>query len=264
MSNYNGAKFLAQAIESILNQTYSDFEFIIIDDGSTDNSRVIAEEYAAKDKRIILSHNKKNLTLPTSLNLGLLSVHGEYIVRMDSDDVAMPRRIEKLLSFMEEPGNENIAVCGSMCEVIDENSKVIGMKKFPQEDIEIKEALWFRNPIQHSAAIIRKRCLDELGGYNVSFPQTQDYELWFRIGRTYKLHNFPEALLQYRVHGGNAIFKKQKNMIRLALRARRMGVRDYGYKMTFSGRIFNIATYIALLLPSSFVVWLFARFQGNE
>lgn len=264
LSNYNGEKFVAEAIESILKQTYRDFELIVIDDGSKDGSVAIIQQLVAKDPRIVFIQNEENLSLPVALNIGLQRARGEYVVRMDSDDVASPQRIETLVAFMENPQHENIAVCGSYCELIDESGKVIGIKKFPRQDKDIRSALWYRNPIQHSTAIIRKRCLDDLGGYNVTFPQSQDYELWFRIGQKYQLHNLEEVLMRYRVHGENAIIQKQKNMIQLALRARKMAVHDYGYTISLRAQIFNSFTRLALILPIRLVYWMFRVMQQNK
>lgn len=261
MANYNGGQFLQEAIESVTKQTFRDFEFIIVDDGSTDNSRDIIDQARAKDSRIICIYLGKNQGLPNALNTGIREARGKYIIRMDGDDVCLPERFQEQIDFMEDPRNAKIGVCGSYCEIIDTEGKSLGPKRFAEGDKEIREMFWFRNPIQHSTAIIRKECFNELGMYDLNFPQSQDYELWFRLGQKYELHNLPKVLVQYRVHGENAILKRQKSTIRGVLLARRYAVEKYGYKMPLSGKLFSWLTNITYLLPAKLVFFIFRWMQ---
>ena len=123
MSVYNGERYLRESVDSILNQTYTDFEFIIIDDGSTDSTQSIIEEYSAKDKRIITMQNNQRIHLTKSLNLGLKKARGVYIARQDADDISLPERLQTQITYMEN--NEDIGILGTSVELIDVKSKNI-------------------------------------------------------------------------------------------------------------------------------------------
>lgn len=200
MSVYNGEKYLSEAIESILNQTYKNFEFLIIDDGSTDSSKKIVKSY--NDSRIKLIENEENIGLTRSLNKGIELSKGKYIARMDADDISFPERLEKQVDFMEN--HEDVAVCGSCAGII--NEKDIEYSSFinPETSAEIKVALFFFNPIAHPTVMIRKDVLNEIGSYDPYFEKTQDYDLWYRIYLAgHDFYNFQEKLLIYRNHKTN-------------------------------------------------------------
>lgn len=264
MSNWNGSQYLRESIESMLNQSYRDFEYLLLDDGSTDSSKDIIREYAAKDPRIVMVLADQNVGLTRTLNKGIAMAKGKYIVRMDSDDVSELTRIEKQVSFMEKPENARVGVCGSYCSIIDKAGKQVAVKKFPTTDQEIRKAIWYRNPIQHSSAIIRKEAIVAVGDYHEEFLQSEDFELWLRIGTKYEFRNIPEVLLRYRIHGENIVLKKQKRMIYQILKARRMAYRDYGYSMSAKDSLFYIGTTVALILPAKVTLWLFNRFQTSD
>ena len=206
MSVYNGAEFLQEAIDSILTQTFSDFEFLIIDDGSTDDSVQIIESYT--DDRIKLIRNTQNIGLTKSLNRGISLASGKYIVRMDADDVSLPHRIKKLVSYMNE--NDHVAVCGSWLVTIGENNRVW---KSYSEDSEIKTQMLFYNSIFHPTVIIRKSCLEEENIlYDETLKTAQDYDMWVRIGMKAELGNIQEVLLKHRIHSGSIgrVFQREQ------------------------------------------------------
>ena len=153
MPVYNGERFLKDAIESILNQTYKNFEFIIVDDGSTDDSLKIIKEYQKKDKRIRLIENKKNLGQAKSLNKGLSLAKGKYYAKMDSDDIACKKRIEKEVDFLER--NNDYVIVGSNLEIIDENNNTIGYRFYPQKNKEIRKLIIIKSPFAHPSVMIK-------------------------------------------------------------------------------------------------------------
>ena len=209
MPVYNGEKFLREAIESVLNQSYKDFEFLILDDGSTDNSIKISESFSDPRIKIIkLNHSG----IVKALNEGLKLSKGEYIVRADADDISLPQRFEKLLKFMEE--NKDTAVCGSWATSINEREEYIGEMNYPPVNAkEIKNYALLHNPFIHPSVIICKEALGEIGGYR-NFKHNEDYELWTRILYKYNGHNLPEPLLKYRIHQ-NQITKKKNFEMRI-------------------------------------------------
>lgn len=199
MSVYNSEKYLAEAIESILNQTFTDFEFLIINDASTDSSRDIITSY--NDSRIKLIENESNIGLTKSLNKGIELTQGKYIARMDADDISMPKRFEKQIAFMEK--HPNIGVCGGWCSFINEKSiKLYGLWKTYKSNDEIKSGLIFNTQFCHSTILIRKQQIDK---YNLRYDENmyyaQDYA--FSIDCTLKKiesYNIQEMLVKYRTY----------------------------------------------------------------
>lgn len=197
MPVYNAGEFLKEAIDSILNQTYEEFEFLIINDGSTDSSVNIIESY--KDKRIKLIHNIENKGLVESLNKGIEIAQGKYIIRMDADDIAEVNRIETQVDFMEN--NSDVAVAGSNGVIFLSDKPIIKkLTDLPIKYNEIKCKLLFECPIVHSAVIIRKNILLENNyRYSEKYKDTEDYGLWIEIAKNHKIVNIPKKLLRYRI-----------------------------------------------------------------
>ena len=215
MSVYNGEKYLQEAIDSILNQTFTDFEFLIVNDGSIDRTAEILQSY--RDTRIKIIDNEKNIGLTKSLNKGLRMARGEYIARMDADDVSMLERLEKEVNFLET--HQDYAVVGTFLKVLNEDSKVVGTIEKPIDDDQIKEFLKKDSCIGHGSAMIRKEYLLNVGPYNESIEKAQDYDLWLRISEKYKIANIPQCLYMWRNHKENISVKysnEQKHFVEMA------------------------------------------------
>jgi cellulose synthase/poly-beta-1,6-N-acetylglucosamine synthase-like glycosyltransferase len=196
MSVYNGERYLAEAIESILAQTFPDFEFIIIDDGSTDSTPDILNRY--DDARIVLVRNQENIGLTRSLNRGIRMAHGDYVARQDADDVALPERLAAQVSFLDEhPG---IGVVGTWVAYIDENGRPIKIIRTPASPALIRWLLLFGTCLMHSSVLIRRSCLEGVAVYRSEILYAQDYDLWIRLSAKTRLANLPEILQQMRVH----------------------------------------------------------------
>jgi len=195
MPVYNGAKYLDLAIQSVLNQTYKDFEFLIIDDGSTDNSVEIIKKY--DDARIRIVKNEKNLGLPTTLNIGLDIAKGEYIARMDCDDISHPLRFEKQVEFMDD--NPNISICGTWMRTIGDNAGII--IEVPKTNEEIKCSLLFSSGITHPTVFMRKKEFDKHNlRYSTEYLDNEDTELWIRALKYVQAGSLQEVLYYYRIH----------------------------------------------------------------
>lgn len=188
MSVYNGAKYLPEAIESILGQSFADFEFIIINDGSFDESLKIIKSY--EDQRIVVINNEFNLGLIKCLNKGIEIAKGEFIARMDADDVSLPGRLEKQVHFLDQ--NPDISFCGS---------QTTNNESYPLTHDCIRVTAMAYNPFAHPTMIWRKAdfIMNNLY-YNELYPHAEDYELWSRAMMKLKSANLPESLLFYRVH----------------------------------------------------------------
>jgi glycosyltransferase involved in cell wall biosynthesis len=199
MSVHNGEKYLREAMESILNQTFRDFEFIIIDDGSTDGSKQILEEYAVKDSRIRLV-SRENCGLTKSLNEGIALARGEFIARMDADDVSLPERFEKQVQFLKEKP-EFVAV-GTGVMMTDCDLRPLQQRGQPKGHGNICRELLCGNggAMTHPAAMIRRSALQKLGGYDERFETAQDLDLFIRLSEIGQIENLDPVLLLWRQH----------------------------------------------------------------
>lgn len=255
MSAYNSEKYIQKAIESILKQTFSDFEFIIIDDWSFDNTWKIIKDFEKEDSRIIFIKNEKNLWIYKSLNKWLEISKWEYIAIMDSDDISFLDRFEKQINFLEK--NKNIWLLWWQYKIIDSEWKIVWEKKYPLKDFE--KYIFFRNPIWHPSIMIRKKCFLDLWFYDDSFFYAEDLELFLRFSQKYKSENLNDFLLFYRIHSSNSIIKKQKIMIKETLKIRKKAIKMW-YKMNIKAKIFYFITFLSLFFPSKFIFKIFNFF----
>ena len=192
MSIFNGERSIYKSIESILNQSFSDFEFLIVDDGSYDNSNQIIRKYAKIDKRIKIIKNKRNIGLTKSLNKAILLSKGDFIARQDVDDISLPNRIKKSMDFLRD--NPDFAFCGT------DGFRKQNKKENLIDTIEfnnIKKNLIAKNCFIHSSILIRKSFLEKYGNYDESYIYGQDYELWCRLMYKFdlKAKNLKEKLI---------------------------------------------------------------------
>lgn len=195
MSVYNAEKYLDDAIQSILKQTYKNFEFIIINDGSNDRSLEIIKKYKNEDDRIILI-SRENRGLISSLNEGIVKARGRYIARMDADDISLPLRIEKQLQVMEH--DKDIVVCGSWINIFGENINEKVARYF-EYDKQIKANLLVSCCFAHPSVMVRKDAFTNNNIlYDERFKNAEDYYLWTQLAKVGKFYNIPEMLLKYR------------------------------------------------------------------
>ncbi|MEK7227475.1 MAG: glycosyltransferase [Patescibacteria group bacterium] len=196
MPVYNGGKYLCEAIDSILNQSFKDFEFIIVNDGSKDKTEEIIKSY--KDERIIYVKNTSNKGLSASFNIGIRIARGAYIARMDADDVSIYERFSTQLSFLES--HAEIGIVGSSAILIDKDGRFLKKYYRPVRHMEIKWASLFSTPLIHPTVMARAEVLKE-NPYDETMTSSEDYELWSRLlfERSVIFANIPEPLLYYRV-----------------------------------------------------------------
>ena len=198
MAVYNGERWLHDSINSILQQTYINFEFIIINDGSNDNSLQIINEFAFNDKRINV-YNKKNSGLTDSLNYGIQKAKGKWIARIDADDISNPCRLKKQLEYTFI--NEDIVLVGSGLVIIDENGKHGKTYTYSAKSSSLKQRLSKGLPFfAHSSAFFKLSTVEELGGYRPQFIRSQDQDLWLRLAQVGKIACIKEPLVLLRKH----------------------------------------------------------------
>tara|TARA_B100000315_G_C14449679_1_gene528534 strand:- start:135 stop:1037 length:903 start_codon:yes stop_codon:yes gene_type:complete len=202
MSVYNGEKYLREAIESILNQTFSDFEFLIVDDCSIDGTPGILNDYQQKDKRIKVIKNDRNMGLTRSLEKAIKQSSGDYIARMDADDISLPQRLEKQYLFLTQ--NPLYSIVGTRTCLIDSNGKFIKRQRRPVFLRRIDKIMLKKNCLAHGTVLINRKDLISVGNYNKKIPFAQDYELWLRfLGSNKEIFILNDYLYFLRQHQGS-------------------------------------------------------------
>ena len=195
MPAYNAGPYLREAIESVLGQTFRDFEFLLIDDGSTDGSSEVVRGF--NDPRIRLVRNETNQGVAATLNQGLALASGRYVARMDSDDISLPHRLEVQVAFMKR--NPQVVVAGSWARYVGRFEGHLERRPFGPACV--NAYLLFDNPLIHPSIMLNREYLKkESLTFDPAFSRSEDYELWCRVGRTAALDNLPRVLLHFRVH----------------------------------------------------------------
>lgn len=192
---YNGAPYLTEAIDSVLSQTFRNFELIIIDDGSSDDSAAVISSY--KDRRIRFIQ-QDNQGLSATLNILISLAKGTYIARQDQDDISMPDRFSKQVAFLE--AHPDCGMVGTWASIWEGTNPTDRVHQHPPDSLQLKFELLFDNPFVHSSMMIRKTAFEEVGGYSIDENRQppEDYELWSRIARKFRVANIPEVLHVYR------------------------------------------------------------------
>lgn len=198
MSVFNAGPHFSEAVESILCQSFSDFEFLIIDDGSLEPISNIVAQW--RDSRIVVLRHE-NCGLTKSLNRGLRLCQGEYVARMDADDVSLPERLARQVSELD--AHPHLDLVGSSFEVIDEGGKLIDIKSLIQDPLYRLWRLLFHNNYGHGTVMLRKGSALQVGGYDESFLYAQDYDLWSRLSSKINTSMLPEPLYRYRMTAGS-------------------------------------------------------------
>lgn len=202
MPVYNCELYIKEAINSVLNQTFSDFELIIIDDCSTDNTVSVIDKFS--DNRICLYKKEKNLGLIDSLNFGVSIAKGEYLARMDGDDICLPERFARQIDFLEK--NPDIMLCGTAIKFIGSASDIL---IFPENHAEIVINLFSFLPTFAHPTVMGKKEIFEKNNYHEDYEFAEDYELWTRLVQAGKVANLKEVLLEYRVHPAQVSVKNK-------------------------------------------------------
>jgi GT2 family glycosyltransferase len=225
----NGKAWLRDAIESVLRQDFDDYEFLIVDDGSDDDTARILADFARRDSRICLL-TQAPLGIVMALNRAIAAARAPYLARLDADDIAKPERLVRQFAFMQ--AHADIGLVGSWAEKIDGDGKVIGRLTPPTDAVRLTRSLGRANPFIHSSVMMRTELVRRMGGFRAAFRAAEDYDLWFRMAEVAGIANLPEYLIRYRWHGSNlsqvdAI--RQSFSVRLAQRSaagRRDGATD--------------------------------------
>jgi len=252
MPCYNAERFLKKAIESMLNQTFTDFEFIIIDDCSTDRSAAIIHEYIKDDPRIRYIKNDKNRGVASSLNIGINNSNGKFIARMDADDISAPERLKKQIEHMKN--NPDCVACGSDIIIINEHGSIIGSRKYLYSNKTIKKNIHRASCFAHPTVIIRAETLRNNGLlYSISLPWVEDFDLWFKLSEHGEFSNLEESLLYYRLSSSSVKNSHCKESLRNTIRLKVMNMSH----ATILSCFVLCAEIILYLLPAWIILFLY-------
>lgn len=212
---YNAARFLPSALDSILSQDFREFECVAINDGSTDQSPSILEDYRRRDARLRIVH-QPNAGLVETLNRGIALSRAPLVARMDADDVCLPGRFK--IQMQSFPGRDDLAVLGGQIQLIDEEGQPLRLMDYPADGEELKGLLYKGSPVAHPAVMLRKAAVENVGLYRKAFTHGEDYDLWLRLYEAgYAIENLKTPLIGYRQHSENVsvVHRRQQGLVTL-------------------------------------------------
>jgi glycosyltransferase involved in cell wall biosynthesis len=261
MPVYNPGVFLVDAIESILSQSYKNFEFIIVDDASTDDSWKTIRAYVRQDPRIKAFKNHINLGVSLTANIALSKAKGTYIARMDSDDISAPDRLQKQVKFLQK--HKKVILVGGQCTIINQDGLTIGYKQFPLSLHQaLLDMLFWAVPVQQGFMMINRSLLPKnFVWYAANKTSAEEIDLFFNLNNYGQFANLPDFLYFYRQIPGSLSRINPKKTFRLTLQSRLNAVKN-GYRPSAKAWFLNLAQIIAIsLIPSTFIyeLWYFIR-----
>jgi len=260
MPVYNASRYLEDTIGGIIKQTYKNFEFIIIDDCSTDNSLKIIQKYAKIDKRIKVIRNKINLGIAKTRNRGLNLARGEYIATHDADDISIRSRFKEQVKFLDN--NPRCGAVGAYIQLFGKKSRV---RKYPLIDSELRKIIFFFCPIAQPVSMIRREVFSKIGYYDEKYPPSEDLDIWFRIGNLYELRNIPKILLKYRESPNSQTSKKIRIMEKKAIIIRWKNLKNKNYPHNLLAIIYILMHAASLyLIPSRLKSWIFSKLRDRN
>ncbi len=238
----DGAAWLSRAIASVLGQTLTDLELVVVDDGSTDGTAALLS--AVRDPRLV-AERQDRAGLTVALNRALGRARAPLIARLDADDVALPTRLERQRAFLQ--GHPEVGLLGTAARVVDGSGRDREIIQPPEDDRAIRRALIRRNPFVHSSVMARRALVSWVGGYDVSFPVAQDYDLWLRLSSLTRMANLAEPLVVRHLVAGRVTAARDGERLRAEARARWRAVRSGAYPPW--GALFALRPLLALGLP---------------
>lgn len=263
MPAYNAEKYIAKAIQSILDQTYTNYELIIIDDASTDNTWEIIQSFKRKDRRIVTLRNKINQKLGTSLNKCILKSKGKYIARMDADDWSFLNRLHIQYEYMES--NPKVGMSGGAMMICDDKLIVQGKREYKLVDGDIRKRIFLYSPFSHPTVIFRKSILTKSGLYDKRYNPAEDYELYFRIGKFAEFGNLPQALIKYRVIQNSMTTGSTKAMELKTLSIRLKYAKKPPYSMNIMDQVYFFLEFISIyIVPNIIRLGIFNLFRNSS
>ena len=261
MPVFNAEKYVDEAINSILNQSFKEFELLIVDDCSTDNTWKIIQAHAKKDKRIIPVRNAKNLYIAGNRNKLIKLAKGKYIAWQDADDISMPNRLKHQYQFLEK--HPEVGIVGGFLQFFADTGNT-SIRKYAPDDETLRKNIFKFSPVAQPAAMIRIKILQKAGEYNLKYPPAEDIDMSFRLGINSKFANLQETVIKYREHPKSSTFTRLKKIETSTLEIRKKYANKYGYKMSISDKIYNSLQYLSIfLIPPRMKIYFFNIFRNR-
>ncbi len=258
MPAYNVERYISEAIESILHQSFSDFEFIIVDDHSSDRTLDVVKSFARRDARIRYLSNARNMRRAAASNVGIALARGVFVAVMDADDIAMPERLEKQVRFLD--AHAEVGAVGGAMVLMTPDGRVTGERRYRISDAAIRKGIFKYNPFCHPSVMMRRSLVLEAGLYDPHYATAEDYDLYFRLGKVAKFANLAEVLLRYRVRENGSLMSNLRATEVASLRIRKKYFVEYG--ATLSDRIYCAVHQMSLyILPARCRWWLFLKLR---
>jgi len=258
---YNAEKYVAEAISSILSQTYKNIEVIIIDDASADSTLKIIHEYKLKDDRIRLYNNKKNVGIGANRARGIKLAKGEYICWQDADDISLPNRVASQVSYLND--HLGVGVVGGFIQFFDETGDGV-IRRYAENDAALRSKIFRYNPIAQPASMFRAEVYRKVGLYNLKYVVSEDLEMLFRAGTKYHFANVQEVVLKYRQTTNSLTRSNLHNMEKTAISLRWKYSKNSEYNFTVLDVLYNIAQCISMILPINLRMYIFRVVRGDK
>jgi glycosyltransferase involved in cell wall biosynthesis len=253
---YNGKKFVGRAVESVLSQSYGEFEFLILDDGSDDGTPHILSHCARQDSRIrVLRHDARGIGY--TLDRGIKETRGALVAEIGADDLALPQRFQKQVAFLDE--HTDHVLVGSYLQIVNSVDQPLGLQKYPARDAELRRCIPCYNPVAAASVMYRRNDALAAGSYTTRFRTAEYYDFILRIARRGKIANLTEALAAYRFPDRSTRLRRIKDELRAELSVKRNAYSEYGYEETLLAWALNLLQGTLSLLPNSFVYWLLTK-----
>jgi glycosyltransferase involved in cell wall biosynthesis len=258
MPVYNAAAYLREAVESVLCQTHRELELIAVDDASTDGSLELLQSYAARDPRVRVLQQPRNLGIVAARNRAFreVSPRAVYCAIFDADDVCTPDRLEAQVAFLE--AHPDHALVGGHTVIIDEASQIIGIRRYPTDYANLCRTITRYNPVAQPAVMLRRSMLPSAEPYDAAFPRCQDYELWLRLAARHPIANLDQPVLRYRISETQGKRTQLRQTLALTLELQRRWLLHTRFRNAWNFA-YVAAEHGLLLLPEAFVLALFKR-----
>ena len=258
MPVFNAGRFLGEALDSVLAQTYPDFELVIVDDASNDGSYELLQAYAARDPRVRVFRQPSNQGIVAARNRAFREARSDsrYFAILDADDVALPDRLARQVAYLE--AHPDHALVGGQTLIIDAQGRPLGIRHYPRSYAEICAVITRFNPIAQPAVMLRRSVIEQTGGYSAEFPRCQDYELWLRVAAEHPIANLAEPVIRYRISDTQGKRTHLRQTLALTLTLQRRWLFHPKYARPFN-LAYVAAEHLLMLVPEPLVLALFKR-----
>lgn len=256
----NAEKFLEEALNSVISQTYKNIEIVVVDDASVDKTAEILKRYQLKDKRIKIVKNKRQLGVAKSLNVAIKNSSGVYLARMDADDLMRSSRLAKQVNFLAK--NPSTIALGTWVFEIDQKGNLLGKRTLPLHHKDIYQMMYYAMGLQHPTIMFNRKLVPKNFNWYQDIKYAEDLDLLFRLCKWGKLANLGEFLLFYRIHKDNLSLKRTKATFFAAQKIRKNAVKLYNYKPSLPASIYNfLCSVIVSVLPEKYILSLYSLFR---